>query len=246
MQRRERDNNLISIIEKSSSIEEVIKTPLKARWKKFIDANFQINFLDPPSQSYILNYFDKKIGLDMCKYFCINESYDYSCKLGKESGASCTGLNYNSCNWYNYQFLIKRLSKELNPQELELFYNLWIKGISLRYTQKRIEEHLIKHLNESNIFSNDWFISADNLKNIYCKVNKVDLGSDLIKKYESLLMQNNFDVSDKLEKLLIHYIKHFDISTPPVLKSAQEFKEMIKKKDFSMDFFSGISMKPFD
>ncbi|MFA5303573.1 MAG: hypothetical protein WC393_03490 [Candidatus Nanoarchaeia archaeon] len=246
MQRLQRDNCLIKNIEDSGTIENLVKAPLAERWKEFFNLNFQINFLDSPSQSYILNYFDKKINLDLCKYFKINEEYEISCDLGKETQSLCNGLNYKTCSWYNYQFLVKKLSNELNPQELELFYKFWITGIGLRYTKKRIEEHLAKHLNENNIFSKDWFISADNLKDIYLKVPGADLESDLIKKYEAMLNNNSFDLVDKLEKLLRHYIKHFDISTPVPLKGAKEFRELVKTKDFDVILFNGVSLKPFD
>ncbi|MDD4353642.1 MAG: hypothetical protein PHN56_04235 [Candidatus Nanoarchaeia archaeon] len=240
MDRLNRDKKLIE----NFSIENLINTPWDNRWKRLFDLNPQINILDSPSQSYILNYFDKKIGLDMCQYFNINDNYKISCNLGKESQANCNGLNYNSCNWYNYQFLIDNLSKELNPNELNLFYELWITGISVRYTPKRIEKHLIKHLGENNILSNDWLVSAENLKKIYYKVKGTNC--EVIKKYEEIIGDKKFDTSVKLEKLLFHYIKHFDISTHPPLKNAKEFKELLENKDFNITFFDGVSLKPFD
>jgi hypothetical protein len=121
--------------------------------------------------------------------------------------------------------LIKNLSEKLSIDELTLFYDLWIDKISLRYTPKGIEKHLIKHLNEDSIFSHDWLVSADNLKDIYFKVKNADLDSELIKKYESILNNEKFSAEAKLERLLSHYINYPDSSTPPAFESAQEFRK---------------------
>lgn len=213
--------------------------------ERFLSNHPFIHVLDAPLQLYIFNHFNEKSCLGLCEHFNINEKYQKSCALGKNAEANCSGFNYKNCSWYNYSFLVKSLSKELSEKELRSFYSLWIAGIALRYTIKRIEGHLIKHLGEEDFLSNDWVVSADNLKDIYALVKGSKKDSEIIKKYESLLCGKIVSLHDKLEKLLIHYIKHFDISTPVPFKSAGEFREFLDNKDFSQISSHGVSFEPF-
>lgn len=235
MNRRERDNESINYMkERNWSFIKDLKP--NDRLQTFMDLNRHLYFLDPPSTSYILENFNEEAGIEMCQYFHVKEDYTYSCSLGLEAMTICNGLFPEKCNWFNYQFLIDKLSKNLSKNELRAFYDIWVMGIGARYTVQRIDKHLNKHLKEDDIFSFDWFISADNLVDIYHKVQGVDNSAEIIMQYKSILKDNEFNLESKLEKLLIHYLNHFNVSTPPPFTDAEGLRNSIKTKEFDSFF----------
>jgi len=121
-------------------------------------------------------------------------------------------LNFLKKNWLNKD---KKTDIESN-----ICFDLWTDKISNNYTPQRINTHLIKHFNEKEFGSLNWLASAENLINIYYKVKGLtEKDLEFVDEYKLIASEfkkiTNISVKDKLVRLLVHYMKHTNESTPP-------------------------------